>query len=131
MTTKINSLVLSYKGWFNLHTHTEQVNVILQNGDWTPIELDASKLKWFMPTEVYDKDFKLKMLRDEDTGEEWPVIEYVPFKGTLTGVIKVDVRVSEETGHFETSVFKEMPDDCQLVGFSLEAAFTNKSRRHR
>lgn len=130
MNVKLSSLILDYKGWFNLHTLPGEIDIVMdKNGKIVPVELDASKLKWYITTEVYDKNFEIKTIRDEELGEECPVIEYIPFKGTLTGTISVNMWLDCEYGVIQSGVVKETPNGCALVGFTLESSLTNKHKR--
>ncbi len=130
--SKVNSVVLNYKGWFNLYSWPEAVDLeIKTNGRWSSLNLDASKVKWYMSTEVLDENFKVKMEYDEDNGEEYPVIQHIPFNGELHGNIGIEFKLNLEKGKVESRTC-ETPTDCTVVGYTCESARTNlKTKRYR
>ena len=132
INTRVNSVVLNYKGWFNLYSWPDTVGMdIKSNGRWSSLNLDASKVKWYMATEVLDENFKVKMAYDEDNGEEYPVIQYIPFNGELHGTIGIEFKLNLEVGKVESRTC-ETPTDCTVVGYTCESARANlTTKRYR
>lgn len=129
MVVKISGLVLNYKGWFDLYTLPNQVNVILESGKKTPVQIQTSKLKWYIPSEILDEAGNVMMEYDEIDGEERPVIKNIPFHGTLEGVIEATYSLDIVTGKISFGDIKGLPEHCQLVSYQLDSTKTNINRR--